>query len=111
MVRTFIALSLLVSATALAEPPAVAPRKIALTVTDKGFEPTPVKVNKGEPLELVVTRKTEKTCATEIVVKGYDLKKELPLGKPVTIAFTPTKGGELSYGCAMGMINGVLMVE
>ena len=50
-------------------------RTVELTVTEKGFEPTPVKVKKGEPLELVVTRKTDKTCATAIVVKDYDIKK------------------------------------
>lgn len=36
------------------------PRTIELTVTEKGFEPTPVKVKKGEPLKLVITRKTTK---------------------------------------------------
>jgi hypothetical protein len=33
-------------------------------VTDKGFEPNNVTVKKGKPLHLVVTRKTDQTCAT-----------------------------------------------
>lgn len=91
---------------------AAEPRTIELTVTEKGFEPTPVKVKKGEPLKLVITRKTTRTCATEIVIKDYEIQTALPLDKAVTIELTPTKSGELKYGCAMGqMIHGVLLVE
>lgn len=88
------------------------PRTIELTVTKKGFEPSPVKVKKGEPLKLVVTRNVERTCATEIVVPGYDISTPLPLGEAVTVTFTPKKDGEIKYGCAMDqMLGGVLLVE
>ena len=87
-------------------------RRIELTVTDKGFEPSPVKVKAGEPLELVVTRKTDKTCATEIVVKDYGIDKKLPLNEPVVVALTPKQPGEIKYGCGMDqMVSGVLVVE
>ena len=87
-------------------------RTVELKVTKEGFVPTPVTVKKDEPLKLVITRTEEKTCATEIVVPGYDIEKKLPLGETVTVEFTPNKAGELKYGCAMGqMIAGVLMVE
>jgi plastocyanin domain-containing protein len=95
-------------------PPAVtaADGTVTLTVTESGFEPTPVKVKAGQPLTLVVTRKTDATCATEIVVKDYGIHEKLPLGTPVTIRFTPEKTGELKYGCAMDqMVSGVLLVE
>jgi plastocyanin domain-containing protein len=88
------------------------PRVIELSVTDKGFEPTPVKVKKGEPVTLVITRKTDATCATEIVIDDPKVKKALPLGTPVQVTFTPKKSGELKYGCAMQkMIGGVIHVE
>ena len=88
------------------------PRTIELTVTKKGFEPSPIAVKKGEPLKLVITRTVEKTCATEIVVPGYDINEKLPLNTPVTVSFTPNKSGDLKYGCAMKqMIGGVLTVE
>ena len=87
-------------------------QKIDVTVTRKGFEPSPIKVKKGEPVTLVITRTVEKTCATEVVVPGYDVKEKLPLNTPVTISFTPTKTGELKYGCAMKqMVGGILTVE
>ncbi len=88
------------------------PRRVELSVTEDGFKPTPVKVKKGEPLELVVTRKTDKTCATDIVIPDYGVKKPLPLNQPVVVSFTPNKSGELKYGCAMDMmVSGVLVVE
>ena len=85
---------------------------VELTVTENGFEPTPVKVKAGQPVELRITRKTEKTCATDIVVKDHDIKQALPLNETVAVTFTPTKSGELKYGCAMDqMVAGVLLVE
>ncbi len=98
----------------LAIPPAAgaAERRIELSVTSKGFEPSPVKVRRGEKLVLVVTRKTDRTCAKEILVPSMGLKAALPLDKPVELRLTPTKAGELKYGCAMGqMVSGVLVVE
>lgn len=91
---------------------AKAPRVIELSVTERGFEPSPVNVKKGEPLKLVVTRKTDQTCATELLMPEYKIEKALPLNKPVEIAFTPEKSGQLKYGCAMGMmLSGMILVE
>ena len=89
-----------------------APRVIPLTVTEHGYEPSPVKLKKGEPVKLVLTRKTEQTCATEIVMKEHGIHTPLPLNTPVEVTFTPEKTGTLKYGCAMGMmISGVFLVE
>jgi len=85
---------------------------VEMKVTDKGFEPANVAVKKGEPVTLVITRTTEKTCATEIVIDDYGVNTKLPLNKAVTVSFTPNKAGDLQYGCAMGkMIGGVLKVQ
>lgn len=85
---------------------------VELAVTEKGFEPGAVKLKKGEPVKLVVTRKTDVTCATELVMEEYKIDAKLPLNTPVEIAFTPSQGGTLRYGCAMGkMIAGTFVVE
>ncbi len=87
-------------------------RTVALTVTEQGYEPSPVTLKKGEPVKLVVTRKTDHTCATEVVMEEHGVNTPLPLNTPVEIQFTPSKSGELRYGCAMGkMISGVFLVE
>ena len=86
--------------------------RVVISVTEKGFEPTPIQVEKGKPVTLVVTRKTDQTCATELTLPEYEIDQKLPLNQPVEITFTPEKAGELVYGCAMDhMISGVLQVR
>ncbi len=85
-------------------------RTIDIAVTTKGFEPAHVKVTKGPPLKLVVTRKTDETCAKQIVIADENLEADLPLDKPVTLSFTPKRTGEIKYACGMDMITGVLEI-
>ncbi|EPX58784.1 Lead, cadmium, zinc and mercury transporting ATPase [Cystobacter fuscus DSM 2262] len=100
------------SASAAPEAKPGEPRTIALTITEKGYEPSPITLQQGQPVKLVLTRTTEHTCATEIVLDEYNINTPVPLNQPVEVAFTPTKTGKLVYGCAMGkMISGVFMVE
>lgn len=82
-----------------------------ITVTSEGFAPANIKVKRGAPVRLVVTRKTDQTCAKEIVIKDYGINRPLPLDEPVTIEFTPKKSGEVRYACGMDMVTGVLLVE
>ena len=85
---------------------------IQMTVTESGFEPDRIKVKKGELVKLVITRKTDATCAKDIVIDEHKINVKLPLNQAVTVTFTPSKSGELKYGCAMGkMISGVIVVE
>jgi plastocyanin domain-containing protein len=85
-------------------------RTVEVQVTEDGFVPSKIKTNKGEKLRLVVTRKTDRTCATEIVVADHGIEQKLPLGKPVTVEFTPKKSGEIKYACGMGHITGVVFI-
>jgi plastocyanin domain-containing protein len=84
---------------------------IALSVTKDGFEPNQVRVKAGQPVTLAVTRRTDQTCATELVLKEYGIDQKLPLNETVTIRFTPTQAGELTYACGMNMYKGTIVVE
>lgn len=86
-------------------------RTVEMAVTENGFEPSKVKVNRGEKVRLVVTRKTDSTCATEIVIEDQGVNAELPLGKAVAVEFTPKKSGQIRYACGMGHVSGVLFVK
>lgn len=86
--------------------------KVVMKVTKRGYEPSPVKLKAGEEVTLEITRVEGGTCATEIVIPGYDIETPLPVGETVTVTFTPRETGKLKYGCAMRqMISGVFYVE
>lgn len=86
--------------------------RVELTVTELGFVPPAVRVHAGRPVTLVVTRTTDNTCATELVVPDAGLRVALPLHTPVTVRFVPPASGTLRYGCGMQMmVSGVLVVE
>jgi plastocyanin domain-containing protein len=84
---------------------------VELAVTKDGFVPSTVTVRRGKPVKLVVTRKVERTCATEIVSKDLGVNRALPLDKAVTIEVAPKKAGEYRFACPMDMIGGTLRVE
>ena len=84
---------------------------IELAVTENGFEPARVEVAANQPVTLVVTRKTDKTCAKELVLKEYNINQPLPMNEAVEITFTPTQAGDLTYACGMDMIKGVIAVH
>jgi plastocyanin domain-containing protein len=85
-------------------------RVVDMQVTEDGYVPAKIKALKGEKLRLVITRKTDRTCAKEIVIKDHGINTPLPLGKAVTVELTPKKSGELKYACGMDMITGVIFV-
>jgi plastocyanin len=85
-------------------------RTVEMQVTSDGFVPSKVKVKKGEKVRLLITRKTDKTCATEIVIPDHGINQPLPLEKAVAVELTPAKSGEIRYACAMGHVGGVLFV-
>jgi plastocyanin domain-containing protein len=82
-----------------------------IEVTQEGFVPAEIKARAGKPVKLVVTRKVDRTCATEIVIKDFGINKPLPLNQPVEVTFTPSKAGKYRFACGMDMIAGVILVE
>lgn len=115
MSLTRIASSLVLTAMALA--PAFAksqepaqPKRIEIEVTAEGFSPSRVEVEPGKPVRLVFTRRSDKTCATEVAVPSLKIKKALPLNEPVPIDITPEKE-DVSFSCGMNMLKGTLVVK
>ena len=83
-----------------------------MAVTDNGFEPERIPAKKGQPITLAITRKTDHTCAREIMFQGQDGKTPLPLNQTVDVTYTPKASGEVKFGCTMGMmVSGVLAVS
>ena len=90
------------------------PRKIDISVTEAGFEPSKVTVKKGEQVTLAFKRTTDKTCATDVVLHVNEkdtVEKKLPLNEVVPVTVTFSKTGELGYACGMNMHKGVIIVQ
>jgi plastocyanin domain-containing protein len=111
LAKPLLALAVLTAATPVAHAAPPKPQVVKLTVTKDGFVPVEVKVRRGAPVRLVVTREVERTCATEIVMKDLGVDRPLPLGKPVSIDLGTPKPGEHRYTCGMDMVAGALRVE
>jgi plastocyanin domain-containing protein len=113
MKKSLLSLALLAFCAAVPARAADAPvRKVAIQVTDAGFEPREVKAKKGQPVTLVFTRVTDRTCITAIDIPDEKVKGlELPLNQAVSVTVTPKKAGTEPFHCtAMGMGNGKLIV-
>src|SRR5262245_9981805 len=93
------------AAPAPAPAPAAKPKgevlsRVEVIVDETGFVPSRIPAKAGQPITLAITRKVEKTCATEILFKGQEGKTPLPLNKTVEVTYTPKASGEVAFGCA-----------
>jgi plastocyanin domain-containing protein len=84
---------------------------IPLQVTENGFEPSEIKVKPGTHVILKITRKTEITCATQIVIKERKIQVDLPLGKETLVDVGALKKGAIRFACGMDMISGHIVAE
>jgi len=87
------------------------PVRFELAVTDKGFDPATITVPAGKAVTLVVTRKTDQTCAKEIVFPAQGIRKPLPLNEAVEVALPASPKGQIPYVCGMDMLHGAVIVE
>ena len=93
---------------------AAEPRRIDISVTEMGFSPDKIAVKKDEAVSLVFTRKTDKTCAKDVVIQVSDkekIQKTLPLNTPITVATKFVKAGDVRFACGMNMVSGVIQVQ
>ena len=104
-------------ATTTATPePAPAPaageaRVVEVTVDGQGFHPATIQATAGQPVTLALTRTTDETCGTEIVVPALGIDRKLPLNERVEVTLTPAEKGEIAFACGMDMLKGTIVVD
>jgi len=86
-------------------------RRVEIAANGDGFQPSSVKVKKGELTTLVFTRTTNDTCATAVVFPELGVKKDLPLNQPVAIDVPVDKARTLAFQCGMGMYKSKVVIE
>ena len=87
------------------------PQVVQLAVTDRGFEPARAEVPRGQAFTLVVTRKTDQTCATEILIPTLNERRALPLNQAVRIDVPKGVSDTLNYICGMHMFGGTIAAK
>lgn len=75
-----------------------------------GYQPRHVRLEAGVPARLVFTRTVDDECSSRITIPAYDIARDLPLGEPVAVEFTPTEAGELEFVCGMDMQRGTVAI-
>ncbi len=78
---------------------------IPMEVTDKGFTPKSINVNAGENITLQITRKTDATCSTSILVPDKKINVQLPKDQKVDVKLGTLAKGTIKFGCGMNMMD------
>ena len=86
-------------------------RTIKIRVDKNGFSPSSIEVEAGHKLNLVFNRAADNNCGNVVVFPALKIRKKLPLKKDVIVSFTPSKAGEVTFTCGMGMYKGNLVVS
>jgi plastocyanin domain-containing protein len=84
---------------------------VSVIADEEGFHPSSVTTKKGAQLTLEFTRKSDKTCATEVVFPELKIEKALPLNQAVLVAIPTDQIRTLSFQCGMGMYKSKLVVQ
>lgn len=82
---------------------------VSTLVSSSAYEPITVQV--GIPVKWTINAKsgTLNGCNNEIIINEYGIEKKLKIGENI-IEFTPTKTGNFTYSCWMGMIRSTITV-
>jgi plastocyanin domain-containing protein len=84
---------------------------ITIIADSNGFTPSEVKVSKGKEAKLHFQRKTDDTCATDVVFPELNIKKPLPLNQVVEITLPPSGERRYTFTCGMGMYKSSVIVN
>ena len=82
------------------------------TVEVRGsYIPDRIEVQADRPVRLTFVRREANPCTEQLIVPEFGIVKDLPVGKPVAVEFTPDRAGEFEFHCGMNMVRGRLVVK
>jgi hypothetical protein len=86
------------------------PRRVDVTLTDRGPQPREIQVNGSEKLELVLRRESPNACRSDVLVTEYNLRTPVLAGHPVALTLLTQGRGQLHLSCPMEDVVGALDV-
>ena len=85
-------------------------QKVNIEVLVNGYYPAEFTVRQGVPVELSLNTNGVYSCATSFVMREFDIFTQLKPTDKQTFEFTPSKKGNFTFACSMGMYRGVMRV-
>lgn len=85
-------------------------QEVTITVTSGGYKTNVNTLKLGVPVRLTLVTNNVLSCARAFVIPSLNYSKVLPVTGTETFEFTPTKLGQLTYTCSMGMYSGFFNV-
>lgn len=83
---------------------------IAMKVTSAGtYQPNVLTVKKDVPVRWEILGADFMGCANSLILPAFGVSEYLRAGENV-IEFTPTKTGQFTFSCSMGMVRGTMNV-
>jgi plastocyanin domain-containing protein len=76
-----------------------------------GYQPSVIRVRKGERVRLVFDRQETSSCSEEIVIPDFGVRRFLPAFETTVVELVPHEAGEHEFACGMSMLHGKLIVE
>lgn len=86
-------------------------QRTRVEINAQGYQPATIRLRRGVRARVTFVRTTDATCAKEIVLPDFGIRRALPLNQPVVVSFTPNKKGEFTFACGMNMMRGQLIVR
>ena len=85
-------------------------QEITIDVEDTKYFPSNNTLKAGVPVRLTLNTDNVSGCIRAFTIPALNISEILPVSGQKTIEFTPTKTGQLSYSCSMGMYSGTFTV-
>lgn len=81
-----------------------------IQILNGGYDPSYVKVKKGQPVKLTLVSNDVYSCALAFRIPSQNISINLKPTDSQIIEFTPTKIGAIPFSCSMGMYRGTIDV-
>lgn len=85
-------------------------QNLKLQVTNNGYFPKRLRARVGEEVTLTLESNETYSCASLFVLPAFQIRLQLLPTDNKTVSFTPTKRGNYTFTCGMGMYSGILEV-
>ena len=76
-----------------------------------GYSPDLIEVAAGQPVQLSFYRDEEASCSEELLIPGFQIRRELPAFQTTLVELLPQQPGRYEFTCGMGMLRGSLVVK